>query len=137
MKVFVYGTLRPGCGNYDHYVAGFPHTMQDATLEDYAMYVPNGRGGFPYALPQEGAFVKGTLIHFTDERTHKEASAGLNFLEGYNGPHEVNHYDLTAVTVETTGGEKVDVSTYIAGRRNIPLILHGMVYHPSGDWLDR
>lgn len=136
MKVFVYGTLRPGCGNYN-YIAEYPHTMQDATLEDYAMYIPEGRGGFPYALPQKGAVVKGTVIHFTDESTHQKVAAVLNSLAGYKGPHELNHYDLTEVNVHTTDGEKVDVFTYIAGYHMIPLIRQGAVYHAGGDWMDR
>ena len=60
-SVFVYGTLRPGQGNYRRLLAGRTVREVPASAKGLALY----GNGFPYAVPQQGARVIGDLITIT------------------------------------------------------------------------
>ena len=57
-SVFVYGTLRPGQGNYRRLLAGRIVRESPATAKGLALYGT----GFPYAVPQPRARIVGDLI---------------------------------------------------------------------------
>ena len=94
-SVFVYGTLRPGQGNYRRLLAG--RTMREipATARVSRLY---GRG-IPYAVPQPGAQVVGDLITITPE-LYRDVLTDLDHLEGYHPRRpKASHYIRTARSV--------------------------------------
>jgi gamma-glutamylcyclotransferase (GGCT)/AIG2-like uncharacterized protein YtfP len=87
-SVFVYGTLRPGQGNYQRLLAGRTVRESPAIAKGLALY---GRG-FPYAVPQSGARIVGDLITI-ESSLYREVLADLDILEGYHPQQSsVSHY---------------------------------------------
>ena len=87
-SVFVYGTLRPGQGNYRRLLAGRTMGEVSATAEGLALY----GSGFPYAVPQPGARVVGDLLTIKPE-LYRDVLADLDPLEGYYpGRPGASHY---------------------------------------------
>lgn len=98
-RFLVYGTLRPGCGNYDHYFPYVNHTAEDVRIPGFAMY---GVQGFPYAVRAEATdSIECSLITVTDTPENvAKLQRGLDFLEGYNPDNPAgNHYDRIYVSV--------------------------------------
>lgn len=124
LPVFVYGTLRPGCGNFAWTLAGNTAAITPATLDGATMY----RGpGFPYVAAGDGVVV-GDLIDITADR-YDDVLATLDGLEGYRPGHRGgSHYDRVQCTVMTPDGPRqawVYMVNQQLGREPIP----------SGDWL--
>ena len=97
-SVFVYGTLRPGQGNYQRLLAGRTVRESPALANGLALY---GRG-FPYAVPQSGARTVGNLITIRPH-LYREVLTDLDQLEGYQPNRRAgNHYIRSARSVIAT-----------------------------------
>jgi gamma-glutamylcyclotransferase (GGCT)/AIG2-like uncharacterized protein YtfP len=131
---FVYGTLRPGQGNY-RLLAGRTVAEFPATLPGHALYGP----GLPYVTAgEEDWAVVGDLIFVASER-YGEVLAGLDCLEGYRPGSRHCHYEREARTVryvDADGAEATSVAwVYLAG----PAVrerLRPAERIPGGDWLE-
>lgn len=99
-SVFVYGTLRPGGGNYP-LLQGSTVTEEPAVAEGLALY-GNGSGSFPYATAQPGCSVFGTLC-VVDDRQWPAVRRRLDLLEGFHPRHpDTSHYLRRRWPVRTT-----------------------------------
>jgi gamma-glutamylcyclotransferase (GGCT)/AIG2-like uncharacterized protein YtfP len=86
--VFVYGTLRPGQGNYQRLLVGRSVRESPAIVIGLALYGT----GFPYAVPQPGARVVGELITINPDQ-YVEVLDDLDALEGYRAEQQSrSHY---------------------------------------------
>ena len=132
LPFFVYGTLRPGQGNY-RLLAGATVGEFPATLAGHALYGP----GLPYVTPEEDSTVAGDLMFLAPER-YAEVLARLDCLEGYRPGGSHCHYEREARTVSylDAGGAEVTTTAwvYLAGpaarRRLAPAERIA-----GGDWL--
>ena len=111
---FVYGTLRPGQGNY-RLLAGRTVGEFPAVLDGHALYGP----GLPYVTAAEGdSVVVGDLI-FVDPGRYGEVLARLDSLEGYRPGSRHSHYERAARTVRYVGVDGAEATTvawvYLAG----------------------
>lgn len=124
---FVYGTLRPGYGNYRRCLSGTPHTVAPAWLAGARMF---GIGRpYPYvstkgARPED--VVVGVLIEVAPEH-YADALQRLDWLEGHP-----EHYTRTATVVTTEAGP-VEAWAYLASPRSEAYLSEDEVV-PSGDW---
>ncbi len=75
LRVFVYGTLKPGEANYN-YLQGQTFSVSDALTKGYLYHLPTL--GYPALIPGEGT-VYGCLLHFIDTAVLEH----LDALEGY------------------------------------------------------
>lgn len=127
----VYGTLRPGCGNYDNYFPYVNHSVQNVRINGFAMF---GVRGFPYAVrgTQEDS-IECSLITVTDtEAKIAKLQRGLDFLEGYTPNSKHNHYDR--ITVEVDGKQ---AHLYVLGRIiSRDEIAANMPATPNGNWYE-
>ncbi len=124
LPVFVYGTLRPGFGNYSWALAGKTVAETDATLPNSVMH--HG-GGFPLVVHGD-ATVTGVAIDVDPDR-YGDVLAALDALEGYRPAGRSNLYDRVVRTVYTPSGpRRAWVYLYAAdGLDTRPVIA-------SGDW---
>ena len=136
--VFVYGTLRPGQGNYRRLLEGRTANERPATAKGLALF----GSGIPYAVTHPGARVVGTLITITPA-VYGEVLAGLDVLEGYHAARPASsHYIRTTRSVIATnalpgGGTWEAFHTgwiYLAGTGVDPTT---MTRVPHDDWLAR
>jgi len=123
---FVYGTLRPGCHNYDRYLAESSIDERRATLAGAEMFVGPG---FPYVRVSGTGTVTGDLVWVDDYRRVLDR---VDRLEGYRGEEGPNLYDRALVQVETETGEPVTAWVYYAGKL---ADLDHCRRIESGDWL--
>lgn len=107
LPVFVYGTLRPGCGN-DRTWHGLATARHDGKcrVDDHRLV---SNGAFPYMLPAEGFQSFGCLIVPLPE-FYDEALRYMDSLEGVP-----MHYTRETVAVNTPDGI-VMAFTYIPAR---------------------
>src|SRR5664279_955245 len=136
--VFVYGTLRPGQGNYRRLLEGRTANERPAIAKGLSLV----GSGIPYAVKQPGARVVGTLITITPA-LYGEVLADLDALEGYHAHRPATpHYIRTTRTVIATnplpgGGTWETYHTawiYLAGTGVNPTT---MTRVPHDDWLAR
>lgn len=133
--VFVYGTLRPGQGNYRHLLA--EHAIEDrqAQVHGYALY----GAGIPYAVPERGSVIHGSVV-WIDPAAYAATLQDLDHLEGYRPDRPAqSHYvrvqrTAMCLTPREDGTDKAShrVWMYEAGPRfhrdSFPRI-------DSGDWV--
>jgi len=130
--VLVYGTLRPGCGNYQWALRGRTVQEKDVNLDGFDMY---SNHGFPFLIPGEGNVVA-TLIH-VEEDAYTEVISDLDSLEGFHGEGSVtNLYDRILHTFEVDG-EKVQAWLYIPEISVQQRVKATLPVVESGDWLNR
>lgn len=136
-SVFVYGTLRPGGGNYP-LLQGSTVTEEAAVAEGLALY-GNGGGSFPYATAQRGCVVFGTLC-VVDDRWWLAVRRRLDLLEGFHPRHpDASHYVRRRWPVRTTpqdgcGGRTTTAWLYLAAPR-VRIDPSRLVI--GGDWSNR
>ncbi len=118
IKLFVYGTLRYGEGNWRHYLSGFPaeeDTLSGAILKNL--------GGFPGLRFVEDKTKKviGELFNIT-----KTTLCKIDGLEGFKGEDvEGNLFDRVTVTLDSG----IEAFTYVwCYQDNSPII-------ESGNWI--
>lgn len=102
LKVFVYGTLKPGEYNYERYCAGKVIAAQPATAYGRLFALPVG---YP-AMTTGEEIVYGVLLSFSDLAILQD----LDRLEDYD-PHRLpaeNEYHRTQIEVFYLSGERLD-----------------------------
>lgn len=124
--VACYGTLRLGCGNYNHILKGnSEHLGTYTTSPDYTMY---GRhSGFPVVGTHGSTAITYDLFKVTDNDTVSR----LHSLEGCTGipEHPRNWYDIRPISTEH--GE-----AFIYVQHGEHASEHGEEI-TNGDWLNR
>lgn len=78
LPVFVYGTLRPGQGNYRHLLADHAIMDRPAQVHGYALY----GAGIPYAVPERDSVIHGSVV-WIDPAAYAATLLDLDHLEGY------------------------------------------------------
>lgn len=127
-RIFVYGTLKPGQGNYPRFAQFF--AREEAATVKGALFNPP-HGGFPYALISdqeyvpEGFIAPASRIHgvllTVKEGMDDEALDALDVLEGT----AYGHYERVIVPafIALDGDvEEVDTYMYVAGPNTVDLI---------------
>lgn len=138
LPFFVYGTLRPGEGNYAHLLAGRTAAEQPAQLAGAALY---DAGPYPFLamaldLVQPADLVHGTLISVAPE-LYAPVLAALDELEGYVENGADNWYERVVVGVSTQSGPR-QAYLYVAGEPTLAIIRAGQLPRiASGDWQAR
>lgn len=130
-RFLVYGTLRPGCGNYHHFFPYVNHEVETVRVAGLAMY---GVAGFPYAVyGNTEDSIECSLITVTDSvEKVRWLQDGLDTLEGYNENNpSSNHYDRIKVEVEGGTAHIYVASDYMAQRHVLTL-----PRLESGNWYD-
>lgn len=126
----VYGTLRPGDGNYNHFLAGDTIFEENVQLEGFTMYAGSG---YPY-LAYGNNTVTATFVTVSDEK-YEDVLRRLDMLEGFTSfDSNTNHYDRKLHTFILNGEEK-QAWIYLASswvhndiRDTFPVL-------QSGDWI--
>lgn len=128
MKVFVYGTLKPGERNYPYYCEG--KVVQTISAYTYGKLFDFPTFGYP-AMTRGNDKVKGVLLTFTDDSVLTQ----LDELEGYytgRSPSQ-NEYERQNMTVYTLGGESLGQAwVYIMTPEKVKQF--GGVFLSSGWW---
>ena len=122
-KLFVYGTLREGHGNYSRYLKGKEGIL--CFVEDHALL---DLGWFPGMVEESGDRVVGELFEVTDQELH-----AIDRLEGVNKDNpEHGMYRREVVDVVHINDKEAtpDVYTYIYNTD--PNRIYNRV--PDGDW---
>lgn len=104
LNVFVYGTLKPGEANYQHYCAGKVVEEQKAIAFGQLYDLPLG---YPAMTPGESP-VRGFLLTFTDP----SVLTALDELEDYNPnrlPHE-NEYERKQIETYSHSGQSLGLA---------------------------
>ncbi|MBD2043746.1 gamma-glutamylcyclotransferase family protein [Microcoleus sp. FACHB-672] len=104
LKVFVYGTLKPGQCNYQRYCAGKVVAAQPATVFGRLFALPVG---YP-AMTAGDALISGVLLSFSDPTVLHD----LDRLEDYD-PHRLpvqNEYNRVQIEVFDLSGQKLDLA---------------------------
>lgn len=116
--VFVYGTLRPGQGNY-HLMSDAAVSSSRATLAGHAIY--GAHRGFPYAAEHadSSAVTVGDIVWLSDTPFGARARDNMDGLEGFNSDYpSSSHYErvLRDVTFADSEGhpQTIKAWTYMA-----------------------
>lgn len=141
LPFFVYGTLRPGEGNYGYCLAGKTRQETPGTLSGSQMY---GNLGFPYVILSDNPAdtVRGDLV-WVDESvaSYEDVKHSLDALEGtrIEGRNTGNHYDRLVADIQTDDGAIVRAWVYIANLNITQALLDQEDRVPprivSGDWV--
>lgn len=133
LPVFVYGTLRPGEGNYDWALAGCTTAEVPATVT--GMILLDGPG-FPYAVLSDDPAdrVHGTLITIRPA-LHDDVLNRLDALEGVR-PSGRGLYDRVTVQA-VTDAAAIAVWTYVVPARRLATVFARHARIPNGDWSTR
>lgn len=139
LPAFVYGTLRPGHGNYSWALQGKTVFEEDGFLCSATMY---SNGGFPYVFDEDGAKgVVGTVIHVS-EQMYPSIMDSLDSLEGTRG-REIpglgnfgnnNHYNRVIREIKLADGSTINAWVYMPPEDNRENIKATCQHIPSGDW---
>lgn len=125
--VFVYGTLRPGQGNY-RLLAGRTRREVSAVAPGLALFGL----GLPYAVPLPGALAAGVLVTIASH-LYRDVLADLDHLEGYRAERPGrSHYVRRVLAVRTRDGITHTAWVYLAGPGVDPA---GMSRISGDDWL--
>jgi len=127
IKVFVYGTLKPGESNYQYYCGGKVITAQRAMVNGQLFDLPVG---YPAMVPGD-TLVQGYLLTFNDPHILQH----LDPLEGHDPqqPPEKNFYHRKLMEIKTTDGESRGLAwAYWMTREQVQRI--GGMLIPSGWW---
>lgn len=93
INIFVYGTLKPGESNYQHYCAGKALEVKRAVAFGQLFALP-----FGYPAMTEGEYpVQGFLLSFADAAILHQ----LDLLEDFNPYKPAHHNDYHRQTIET------------------------------------
>ncbi len=127
LKVFVYGTLKPGESNYQRFCAGKVVEEKRAIAQGHLFALPFG---YPAMTPGDGR-VQGYLLTFADP----EVLDALDRLEDYRPerPPEQNEYNRQLIEIFNLYGEPLETAwVYLM---NFHLIRrYGGILLPSGWW---
>lgn len=127
LKVFVYGTLKPGEINYQRFCAGKVVEEKKAIAQGHLFALPFG---YPAMTPGD-AKVQGYLLTFADP----EVLQALDLLEDYHQERspEQNEYNRQLIATFNLSGELLE--TAWAYLMNPALVRrYGGIFLPSGSW---
>ncbi|UZQ55171.1 gamma-glutamylcyclotransferase [Trichothermofontia sichuanensis B231] len=130
LRIFVYGTLKPGEVNYD-YLQGQTFSICDAFTRGYLYYLPTL--GYPALIPGKGT-VYGTLLHFIGI----DILAHLDALEGYSPdrPAVDNEYQRQQLEVYGLDGKSLGRAWgYVMVPEQVERL--GGIFLPAGWWSGR
>ncbi|MFF8727506.1 gamma-glutamylcyclotransferase family protein [Streptomyces sp. NPDC015171] len=133
LPFFVYGTLRPGEANHDLLLRGRTLAEEPGHLAGAALY---DGPGYPYAVEEPGATVRGELVTARPE-AYEELLAALDRLEEYAPGDPRSLYERTARDVVRAAGGTVRAWVYLAAPRVAARLRHAGTRIAGGDWLDR
>lgn len=131
LPFFVYGTLRPGEPNHDHFLRGRTRSEEPACLHDAALY---DGPGYPYAVEEPG-IVYGDLVTARPEE-YAALLVALDRLEEYAPGDPRNLYErVEREVVREADGTRVRAWVYVAA----PAVAHRLRLRgrriETGDWL--
>ncbi|WP_448561677.1 gamma-glutamylcyclotransferase family protein [Trichothermofontia sp.] len=130
LRIFVYGTLKPGEANYA-YLQGKTFSICDAFTKGYLYHLPTL--GYPALIPGKGT-VYGALLHFMDS----EVLRHLDALEGYapNRPRIDNEYQRRQLAVYGLDGKPLGWAWgYVMEPAQVERL--GGILLPGGWWSGR
>ncbi|WP_329339501.1 gamma-glutamylcyclotransferase [Streptomyces sp. NBC_00663] len=138
LPFFVYGTLRPGEPNHDHFLRGRTRSEDPALLHGAALY---DGPGYPYAVEEPGTLhsepgtVRGELVTARPEE-YADLLVALDRLEEYAPGDPRNLYErVEREVVRDADGTRVRAWVYVAA----PAVAHRLRLRGSrietGDWL--
>ena len=126
IRVFVYGTLKPGFRNHERWAA--PHLLacEPATARGDLYDLPAGYPG----VVEGGGTVHGCVLTLPDE-----VLASLDELEAYDPKAEIeqNEYSRREVPVTLANGETVPAWIYYMTAERVRAMRGTLL--PSGQWL--
>ena len=128
VRIFVYGTLKPGECNYLRYCDGKTIYAQQATAHGQLFHL--SLRGYPAMIAAVGT-VRGVVLSFTDPNMLNI----LDDLEDYhsNRPLEANEYDRRQIEAFNLAGESMGlVWAYLMQPHRVSLL--GGVLLPEGVW---
>lgn len=127
INIFVYGTLKPGESNYQHYCAGKVLEAKRAIAFGQLFALP-----FGYPAMTEGEYpVQGFLLSFSDAAILRQ----LDLLEDFNPYKPAHHNDYHRQTIETYNTSLVSLGlawAYFMTPKQV-YFLDG-VFLPDGCW---
>ena len=127
LKVFVYGTLKPGEINYQRFCAGKVIEEKRAIAQGHLFALPFG---YPAMTPGDGR-VQGYLLTFADS----EVLRALDRLEDYHPerPPEQNEYNRQLIETFNLSGEPLETAwVYLMSPHLVRS--YGGIFLPSGSW---
>ena len=133
LRIFVYGTLKPGFHNYLRYCAGRTSQEQLAIVTGTLYALPVGYPG----LTVGNRWVKGYLLSFPD-RAASQMLTQLDQLEGYSAdqPSHLNEYERRLTDVFTpTRQFLAQAWCYYMDRATVQRM--GGTLISDGEWLER
>lgn len=139
LPIFVYGTLRPGFGNYQWALRGLTYREEPAILYGYTMFLGPGYPYITQARPDirpDATHIIGTALWVAPE-DYEEVLESLDALEGFLGPENgnLNLYDRISTIVEVDG-HPLEAYTYVASSRSATRLWDRAqdAILPQGDW---
>lgn len=134
LPFFVYGTLRPGEVNHDHFLRGRTGSEEPGRLDGVVLY---DGPGYPYAVEEPGGTVYGELVTALPE-AYDDLLVALDRLEDYAPGDPRNLYErIECDVVRDVDGTSVRAWVYVAA----PAVAAGLRARGkligSGDWLVR
>ena len=127
LKVFVYGTLKPGEINYQRFCAGKVIEEKRAIAQGHLFALPFG---YPAMTPGDGR-VQGYLLTFADS----EVLCALDRLEDYHPERLPEHNEYNRQLIETfnLAGEPLETAwAYLMSPHLVRS--YGGIFLPSGWW---
>lgn len=129
LKVFVYGTLKPGYSNYQRYCAGKIIEAEPATAKGQLFELPVG---YPAMIPGD-EWIQGFVLTFNDPAVLKD----LDRLEDYdlNRPATQNEYHRQKIEVFKLDGTSLgQIWAYLMSQEQIEQRNGKLIV--SGCWQD-
>lgn len=132
----VYGTLRPGHGNYSWALAGRTTSERTVTLSNFKMYAGE-RAGFPYVIEGNGDDVIVADLVYVHPDEYDEVLDALDHLEGFQDKEDensfFNHYVRKTTTV-FVGGYPTEAYIYVAAPHVAERVVLNSNHLVRGDW---
>ncbi|WP_435877070.1 gamma-glutamylcyclotransferase family protein [Streptomyces acidicola] len=130
LPFFVYGTLRPGEHNHDHFLRGRTESEEHARMRGLVLYEGPG---YPYAVEEADGVVAGEVVTARPE-AYDELLRALDRLEDYVPGDPRNLYDRVDQEVTREDGTVLRAWVYVAAPAVAArLRTHGKLIE-SGDW---
>jgi gamma-glutamylcyclotransferase (GGCT)/AIG2-like uncharacterized protein YtfP len=132
LPFFVYGTLKPGQGNYRRLLTGRTVSEVAASLPGAALYT---EGPYPFLVWEDESTVQGVVITVPAAQ-YATMLRELDALEDYTpGNGDENLYERIACEVQTAQG-LLRAWVYLAGSRAAARIASGGMHRvPDGNWV--
>lgn len=133
LPVFVYGTLRPGHGNYSWSLDGKTVNEQTGRMPGGTMWT---NGGFPYVAEIDDPDSPGVVGNMIDvEETHwDQVRHDLDRLEGFSPGEGFNHYVRVVRDIELDDGTTQRAWVYLASPEVARKLDDDWPRVPSGDF---